>query len=88
MDSLPQESEEQKQIRLDAAQKIQDHPEKFFFCEACGNLFNRGGAVDHSGMCPMCHGYRFNYNPRDIVSQAIHLGSKPRSSVIPADFKR
>lgn len=59
---------------------------KIFFCEACGNIHNVGNITDQTGLCLICHGYRFNRDEADIAAHLQRLGSRPRNSVLPADY--
>ena len=82
----PFESKADRAQRHAQLSKIQANPAAFMFCEACGNVFMRGGSSEQSGVCFICHGYRFNFDQEEVLMQAIRITSRPRNSVLPGDY--
>ena len=68
------------------AQVIAQNPELFMLCEGCCNIFKRGGKVEITGMCYVCHGFRFNKDPESVKEQALVMGTRPGNSVLPGDY--
>lgn len=80
------ETKEEQVNRVETATAICAHPELFMFCEACSNVFKRGGRVETQGMCVVCHGYRFNSDPDDVREVARRIASRPGNSVLPKHY--
>lgn len=76
----------EKASRLRQARVILERPDRFLMCEGCGNLFRKGGRVESTGLCWICHGYRLNFDGHAIVGQACEVMDHPRSSVLPCDY--
>lgn len=82
----PFETVEERANRHKTATAICAHPELYMFCEACSNVFKRGGNAEVTGVCFVCHGYRFNTDPADIREVAIRIASRPGNSVLPKHY--
>lgn len=83
----PFEPPADRNARRASSARIAASPEGFFFCEACGNLYKRGGPTELTGVCMVCHGYRLNFDPKEVAVQAIRNGSGPKRSVLPSDYR-
>lgn len=62
--------------------EIAASPEKYAVCSLCESI-----VTVTTYLCPNCHGYRFDRDPRLVVSRALELGSSEQSTVTPGDLQ-
>lgn len=67
--------------RAETAAKIAENPGKYKVCEGCDSIVGASTV-----MCPNCHSYRFDSEPRRVVEQAMLLGSREQKSVTADDL--
>lgn len=71
----------QKQSRMDKAKEIANNPGNYKVCEGCDSIVGAG-----AGLCPNCHGYRFDEDSSRVVDQAVWLGCREQTSVTAEDL--
>jgi len=69
------------EARAKAAEKIASEPHKYKICEGCGSILLKTATI-----CSICHSYRFNENPADVVQQAHILGRREATCVTHDDL--
>ena len=67
--------------RAATAAKIAANPAGYKVCEGCDSIVGSG-----TTLCPNCHSYRFDADPRRVVDQARLLGSREQTSVTAQDL--
>lgn len=68
--------------RKDAASRIKDNPGRYKVCLGCDSI-----VATKVGVCPNCHGYRYETDPVLVGLHADELSSRPQESVTPEDLK-
>jgi hypothetical protein len=67
--------------RAATAAKIAANPSGYKVCEGCDSIVGSG-----TTLCPNCHSYRFDDDPRREIEQAQLLGSRKQTSVTAEDL--
>jgi hypothetical protein len=70
------------QQRAQQAAKIIQDPGKYKVCLSCDSI-----VAAKVTLCPNCHGYRFDPDRDQVVSQARELGQREQHSVIASDLE-
>lgn len=69
------------EARAERAAKIIARPEEYKICEGCDSILTIETAT-----CPNCHSYRFNSNPKEVISHAHFLASRAQIGVAREDM--
>ena len=64
------------------SQEIAAAPEKYAVCTLCESIVTAS-----TQLCPNCHGYRMDPDPRLVISRALVLGHREQSTVTLADLR-
>lgn len=75
-------SNDSLQQRAQQAARIIQDPGRYKVCLGCESIV----AVKVT-LCPNCHGYRFDQDRDQVVSQARELGQREQHSVIASDLE-
>lgn len=67
--------------RAATAAKIAANPAGYKVCEGCDSIVGSS-----TTLCPNCHSYRFDADPRRVIEQARLLGSREQTSVTAQDL--
>lgn len=70
------------QQRAQQAAKIIQNPGRYKVCMGCESI-----VAAKVTLCPNCHGYRFEEDREQVVSQARELGRREQHSVIASDLE-
>ncbi|HUB66280.1 MAG TPA: hypothetical protein VL981_02190 [Candidatus Methylacidiphilales bacterium] len=72
---------ESLEARAERAAQIAQQPRLYKVCEGCESIVMREAAT-----CPNCHGYRFDTDPKRVISQAAILGKRLPNSIPPNEL--
>ena len=75
-------SNDSLQQRAQQAAKIIQDPGRYKVCLGCESI-----VAAKVTLCPNCHGYRFDQDRDQVISQARELGQREQHSVIASDLE-
>jgi RNA polymerase subunit RPABC4/transcription elongation factor Spt4 len=65
-------SAQQTEDRQRRAAIVLSNPTGFKVCEGCESIIR-----SEASFCPLCHAYRFNEDPKDVIEGAILIAMRP-----------